>query len=141
MGNPSDFFECQKCGECCKGYGGTFLGDRDIDRISAHLEIDKDFFLGHYCAWSGGRPLLKTGDSGYCIFWDGLCTIHEVKPRMCKIWPFIESVLVDPTNWAMMKSVCPGIREDGNANDLIECVKRALDEYDRADGGHEGALA
>jgi len=128
----SEFFECQKCGECCKGYGGAFVSDHDLTRISQYLDIAPEHFLSDYCVWSGGRPLIKTAESGCCIFWDELCTIHKVKPRMCKIWPFIDSILVDTSNWAAIKSMCPGIRENGNPDDLVKCVKSVLAEYDKA---------
>jgi len=128
---PVDFFECQKCGECCKGYGGAFVKDNDIACISQHLDIDPERFLSDYCDWSGGRPLIKTAESGYCIFWDKLCTIHEVKPRMCKIWPFIDSILVDTSNWSIIQSVCPGIRDNGNLDALVKYVKSLLAEYDK----------
>ncbi len=82
--------------------------------------------------------MIKTAESGYCIFWDKVCTIHEVKPRMCKIWPFIESILLDPSNWAIIKSTCPGIRDDGDLVDLVEYVRIVLSEYDQAKGVHEG---
>ena len=138
---PSDFFECQECGDCCKGYGGTFVNDNDISRISLYLNIDKESFLNIYCDWSGGRPLIKCSESGYCIFWDKLCTIHEVKPRMCKIWPFIESILVDPSNWAIIKSMCPGIRDNDNMDDLAECVRNVLAEYDMLEKASEGVTS
>ena len=130
MTKSSDYFQCQKCGECCKGYGGVFVSGREIERISQHLQIDLDDFVRNYCQWSGNRPLIKTSDSGYCIFWDEVCTIHQVKPRMCKIWPFIESMLADPMNWAIIKSVCPGVRASIGPHELTECVRRALAEYE-----------
>jgi Fe-S-cluster containining protein len=129
--NPAAFFDCQKCGQCCKGFGGTFVTDRDVENISGFIGVEQDYFLSHYCHLSGGRPLIRTQESGYCVFWDELCTIHEVKPRMCKIWPFIESVLVDPSNWTSIQSVCPGVREKANLQDLAACVKRVLEEHDR----------
>ncbi|MBW2171572.1 MAG: YkgJ family cysteine cluster protein [Deltaproteobacteria bacterium] len=128
----SKFFECQKCGECCKGYGGAFVSDHDLTRISQYLDITPERFLSDYCDWSGGRPLIKTEESGCCIFWDELCTIHKVKPRMCKIWPFIDSIIVDTSNWAVIKSMCPGIRDNGNLDDLVKCVRSVLSEYDKA---------
>jgi Fe-S-cluster containining protein len=128
---PSVFFECQKCGECCKGYGGAFVTDRDVENISRYIGVAPDVFLRDYCDRSGSRPLIRMAESGYCIFWDELCTIHEVKPRMCKIWPFIDSLLVDPSNWTAIKSMCPGVRENGNLQDLVECVKSVLADHDR----------
>ncbi len=74
--------------------------------------------------------MIKISDSGVCVFLDEVCTIHEVKPRMCKIWPFLESMLVDPANWAGVQSVCPGIRGDAKQEDLAECVRHVLAEYE-----------
>jgi len=129
--DPSDFFECQKCGECCKGFGGTFLREHDIDRITEYLGIGRDEFLRRYCDWSGKRRLLRIAESGYCIFWDEVCTIHEVKPRMCKVWPFIDAILVDGSNWDMIKSVCPGVRDNGKPEALVDCVKRVLADFEK----------
>ncbi|RLB94316.1 MAG: YkgJ family cysteine cluster protein [Deltaproteobacteria bacterium] len=131
MVKPSDIFQCQMCGDCCRGYGGTFVNEREIQRISEYLKTDTKTFLSDYCTLSGGRPLIKTSESGYCIFWDKVCTIHKVKPRMCRVWPFIEAILIDPSNWSVIKSMCPGIRTDVSAKELTACVRQVLQEYER----------
>ena len=131
--DPSSFFQCQMCGDCCKGYGGTFLSQSEIKAISEYLHIDTAIFLKDYCQWSGKRPVIKTADSGYCIFWDRVCTIHQVKPRMCRLWPFIEGVLADPSNWAAMHSMCPGIQKEVNEEALVSCVKEILAEDGRGE--------
>ena len=117
------------CGDCCKGFGGTFVTKHDIDTISRSLDIDRTRFIKDYCQWSGKRPVIRTGPTGYCVFWDQVCTIHEVKPRMCKRWPFIESVIVDPSNWTAMHSMCPGIRTDVDEQELVACVRQELLKY------------
>jgi len=122
--DPAQVFTCQKCGECCRGYGGTFVTDKDIVNISKHLNIDSHRFVADYCELSGGKPILAQRQSGYCLFWDKLCTIHPVKPKMCRIWPFIESLLVDVSNWQAMASSCPGIRTDLPDRWVRECVKK-----------------
>ena len=94
-----DIFKCQECGDCCKGYGGTFITEKEIETIAAYIHTDPDTFVENYCQISGGKRILAQVGDMYCIFWDGLCTIHPVKPRMCKTWPFIESILVDTSNW------------------------------------------
>ncbi len=134
MFDPSDFFQCQMCGECCEGYGGTFVTHEDIEAISRHLNIDSESFVDDYCQNSGRRPLIKMGDSGRCVFWDQVCTIHEVKPRMCKLWPFIQNVVTDPANWAAMHSMCPGIRTEVDHQALAGCVKQVIAEYERGRG-------
>ena len=107
-----DIFKCQQCGDCCKGFGGTFITEKEIEKIAARVDTDPKTFVEKYCQVSGGKPLLGQGKDKYCIFWEGLCSIHPVKPRMCKIWPFLKSVLVDINNWHIMASLCPGIRTD-----------------------------
>ncbi len=123
---PSDIFECEKCGECCKGYGGTFVTDEDIKRIASYIDADKKTFKEKYCAVSGGKPVLVQADNGYCIFWDELCTIHPVKPRMCRAWPFIESVIKDTKNWGIMSASCIGINTNVPDDLLKEYVKHEI---------------
>ena len=129
--DPETIFSCQKCGECCRGYGGTFVTEKDIETISRYLKIDTQRFITRFCQLSGGKAVLAQGENGYCILWDKQCTIHPVKPEMCKKWPFIESLLVDPKNWQAMASSCPGILVDTPEPLIKECVKKVLSLYDR----------
>ncbi len=111
--NPDSLlFDCRQCGDCCRGYGGTYVSEEDIRRIAAHIGEDPARFQERYCQMSGRRPVLAQAANGYCVFWDKLCTIHPVKPRMCRRWPFIDAVLVDIQNWKSMGASCPGIRTD-----------------------------
>ncbi len=124
---PEDIFECQLCGDCCQGYGGTYLTRDDIAAISHHVAVDRETFLSEYCVISGRRPMLKQGPDGYCIFWNKLCTIHPVKPRMCRQWPYLEAVLVEPSNWKAMASCCPGMRTDLPDKIVIAGVRAYLE--------------
>ena len=45
---PSDFFECQKCGECCKGFGGIFITRKELTVIARHLGLTEDDFYRDY---------------------------------------------------------------------------------------------
>ncbi len=107
-----ELFECRMCGDCCRGYGGTYVSASDIQAIAAYLQIDPSDFRDQYCRRSGSRYVIAQADNGYCIFWDQLCRIHPVKPRMCRNWPFIAAVLKDVANWRIMGASCPGIRTD-----------------------------
>ena len=121
--NPPTLFKCLQCGDCCKGYGGTYVKDGDIEAISGFLALDPQQFVARYCVLSGNRPLLAQREDGYCIFWDGLCKIHAVKPLMCRKWPFIESLLVDFDNWLILADSCPGMRPDVSADTLKKFLK------------------
>ena len=117
-------FSCKKCGACCKGYGGTYVTEQDIRRIRAYIETDLVTVGDDFYQYSGTKPILAQRADGYCIFWDQICTIHPVKPRMCKDWPFIPSLLVDPFNWYVMASMCPGIRKETPPHLVQTVVKR-----------------
>jgi Fe-S-cluster containining protein len=123
---PGAIFECRQCGDCCRGYGGTFVSKRDIDAIASFLGTDPKSFVANYCRLSGKRPLLTQKEDGYCIFWDRICTIHPVKPQMCRRWPFIESVLRDVANWRIMASMCPGMMAEAPGSRVEECVRKAF---------------
>jgi Fe-S-cluster containining protein len=125
-----EIFKCQKCGACCKGYGGTFLTRKDIKTIAEYTGTDPRTFIARYCQLSGDKPILAQSPNGYCIFWDKLCTIHPVKPRMCSEWPFIKSVLVDVKNWHAMAGLCPGMRTDVIDDKIKACVRRERDKLD-----------
>ena len=40
-----DLFKCTMCGDCCKGYGGTFVTGKDINAISEYINTDPDTFV------------------------------------------------------------------------------------------------
>lgn len=124
--NGQDLFVCTMCGDCCKGYGGTYVSREDIAAIAAFLRMDPSETIRRYCRMSGGKYLLGQRPDGYCLFWEKACTIHHVKPRMCRQWPFISSVLVDPNNWLIMAGSCPGMRTDVSIRHVQACVERVL---------------
>ena len=131
---PSDcigsekLFECRKCGDCCKGFGGTFLTTEDVEAISRYIGANPEKFIARYCSLSGTKPVLAQRPDGYCIFWDRICTIHPVKPSMCRQWPFIECILVDAENWLIMANSCPGIQTDVPVDALQKYIKKKLAE-------------
>lgn len=126
MTDTNDIFGCTMCGKCCKGFGGTFVSEEEIKKIAAYVGSDPDTFIARYCQRSGRRMVLAQAEDGYCIFWDQQCTIHEVKPRMCKAWPFIKPVLVDAKNWRVMANSCPGMRQDLCDAEILQCVENEI---------------
>ncbi len=127
-GACAELFACTRCGACCKGYGGTYLSTADIDAIARYLKVTTAQLLTRCTQSSGGRPLIAQSADGYCIFWNKVCTIHPVKPQMCRQWPFIRSILVDVGNWRAMADSCPGMNADAPEARVRECVQRALND-------------
>lgn len=123
---PSTLFECRMCGDCCRGYGGTFINEAEMRAIAAYVALDPETFRRTRCQVSGERLVLAQGPDGRCVFWERLCTIHAVKPAMCRAWPFIAAILKDVDNWERMASVCPGMRRGAPPGQVLACVRREL---------------
>ena len=131
MYQGEEIFSCQQCGDCCKGYGGTYISSADMRAIADHIGMAPEQFEKKFCDQSGGRLLLAQQENGFCVFWrDKMCGIHPVKPKMCREWPFIRSVFKEPSNWKKMASMCPGIREEVPPEVVKACVQSKLDDSD-----------
>jgi len=119
-----DIFECRLCGQCCKGFGGTYVTQEDIQNICRYIHADPATFIDRYCDMSGSRPVLTTGESGTCIFFEPekQCTIHPVKPYMCRAWPFITTLIANPENWNTMANSCPGMKKGVAHEDIRRIV-------------------
>ena len=124
--DSAELFNCTKCGDCCQGFGGTYVTDADIDAIAAFIRVERSQFIEQFCERSGGQLLIAQAANGFCLFWDTVCTIHPVKPRMCKAWPFIDSILKDVTNWHIMAASCPGIRTDVPDEHVLKAVGKII---------------
>ena len=128
-----DIFQCKMCGDCCEGYGGTYITEQDIQRIAEFIGADPATFIDDYCDISCGKPVIKRGENGKCVFFDTACSIHPVKPRMCKAWPFLESVLSAFGNWAIMATACPGIRTGVPEALIRKQVREEIDKLNQAE--------
>lgn len=128
-----DIFECRQCGDCCKGFGGTYVTDQDISRIASFIRTDPDTFRNDFCDHSGSRSVLTLGPDGYCIFFHKKkqCMIHPVKPYMCKAWPFIKTIIKNPENWNAMADSCPGMKKDIPHKDLQQIVASEIQNLDQ----------
>jgi Fe-S-cluster containining protein len=128
----NDIFKCLQCGDCCKGFGGTYVNENDIFNISAYINCNPEQFIAKYCDRSGSRHVLALGNDGYCIFFDKTrqCTIHPVKPYMCKAWPFIQAVISHPENWDAMAGACPGMKKNIPHADLERIVRAEKTKLD-----------
>ncbi len=124
-----NIFECVQCGTCCAGYGGTYITENDIRSISEYIGVSAGEFTSRFCTVSAGKYILDQGEDGRCIFFSDAeqCTIHPVKPYMCKAWPFISAVIRHPENWDAMAGQCPGMKQ-GIDHDRIAKIAAAEKE-------------
>jgi len=124
---------CLKCGICCKRY--------TVPLSKNEAEFYKMVFGESTVERTNGKFVLRK-ISDKCIFQNGnLCSIQEVKPRNCKLWPFI--VFKKPLNkrtaklaeyeynneifYVYIDTFCKGINA-GNKS-IEEAVKEAILDY------------
>jgi len=97
-------FKCQGCGKCCyRVKEGLPVDSLDIYRMTRYLkQKDEDIqciddFLAKYaepCLLDECGYFLYTlktvGEENACIFLkDKRCSIHDEKPRVCKLYPYV----------------------------------------------------
>ncbi len=99
-------FECVHCGQCCTGRPGVVrVTDDKIDAIAHHSGLSRDQFTVRD---EPGMRLREEAD-GRCIFFDGHCTVHAVRPSQCRTYPFWYKNMRSEERWAQTCRECPGI--------------------------------
>jgi uncharacterized protein len=105
-------FTCSQCGDCCSGAPGyVWVNNEEIAALAALVGMSVAAFEDEYVRQVGIRKSLKEFPSGDCIFLDPAtrgCTVYDARPRQCRTWPFWDSNLKGPADWAHTCSVCPG---------------------------------
>jgi uncharacterized protein len=88
--DPSVFYVCQRCGNCCKWPGDVRIEEDEVAPIAAHLGLAEDEFLARYTRLRTNRTGLSLieKENHECIMLDGnACRIHPVKPAQCRGFP------------------------------------------------------
>ena len=83
--------KCKKCGWCCKNQS-AMLTLEDVKRLMVHFKCSYEQFSEKYLDKKMKIPYLKSP----CPFLDveNKCDIYHVRPKVCKIYPFIDFFLV-----------------------------------------------
>jgi uncharacterized protein len=122
--NPESLvFQCRQCGDCCAGRGGIFAKPDEVEAMAALLTLPVPEFCRLYMEASALGPRLTVAD-GVCVFLmaGGLCRVHPVKPFICRQWPFLPALLVDPDELANAKTACPGLNPECSHEDFVEAA-------------------
>lgn len=82
--------KCKKCGWCCKAQNAMLTPD-DIIRLLGHFKCSYEEFYEKYLDKKMKIPYLKSP----CPFLiDNKCDVYHIRPKVCKIYPFIDFLLV-----------------------------------------------
>lgn len=108
-------FECTQCGQCCTGAPGyTWVSEKEIETIAAHLQMEIAEFVRRYLKKVGDRwSLLEHPKTYDCVFLkDKKCQIYSIRPRQCRTFPWWAQNLKSPEAWERAGSRCEGIHSD-----------------------------
>lgn len=105
-------FECTQCGHCCSGSPGyVWVNQGEIESLAGIVGLSAEAFEEQYVRKIGVRKSLREFHNGDCVFFDSVtkrCSVYDVRPRQCRTWPFWESNLRSPGEWARTCESCPG---------------------------------
>ena len=152
-------FKCTGCGECCRHVKETVPVDsQDVFRITKHLrDSGSDIFCTDQFLERYAEPALidecgyfvyflkSVGEDHSCVFLkDNRCMIHTVKPRACRLYPFI----VDPNESGAHRYLYAKEREHHFQGPIVETrawMKKNFPKEDRefltADFSSAGTIA
>lgn len=90
-GQPTKiFYQCTRCGACCKWPGDVCIEESEIPAMAAHLGISVEQFIADYCCLRKNRQGLSImeNNEGACIMLENnACRINSVKPVQCREFP------------------------------------------------------
>ena len=136
-------FDCKMCGICCEGRGGIILTEKDTARLADSMGMTSKAFLEEYAELLDGKMTIRVGEDGACIFFrKGVgCSVHPVKPDVCRAWPFFRGNMVDRFSLAMAKEFCPGIATEASYEEFVAEGQKYLREngifaHDAVNGGN-----
>ncbi len=105
-------FTCSGCGDCCTGSPGyVWVNNEEIAKLAALVRKSIEDFEAEYVRQVGVRKSLVEYENGDCVFFDNKsrkCGVYNARPRQCRTWPFWDSNIRTPEDWAGICQVCPG---------------------------------
>lgn len=104
---------------------------KDQQRLATHLCMDVADMLEEYAQDQGGKPGLRTGEDGFCVFFaEGRgCTVHPGRPDICRAWPFFRGNLIDSMSWEMIQEYCPGVNPEAGHAEFVRQGLHYLREH------------
>ena len=103
-------FECQRCGDCCRGQPGyVWVMPEEAKEIAEFLSLPREEFAEKYLRKAGSHDSLTELPDGRCAFYgEEGCKIYPVRPMQCRTFPFWRSILVSVEEWWQCQGSCPG---------------------------------
>ncbi|MDF2577353.1 MAG: hypothetical protein K0S74_837 [Chlamydiales bacterium] len=110
-------FKCTQCGRCCTGSPGyVWLTEEEMQAMAKYLDMSLTQFTQRYVRKVNGRfSLLEYANQEEwgkydCVFLkDNRCSIHPVRPKQCRTYPWWPENLASPKHWDKATLTCEGV--------------------------------
>ncbi|MHA1231201.1 MAG: YkgJ family cysteine cluster protein [Candidatus Helarchaeota archaeon] len=135
-------FKCEKCASCCKDWKGTiYISIGEIESIANHLNLTLEEIFNKFIHFEEEFFIVDNTElkltyfvvnqiNNRCVFLkeNNECIIHEVKPFLCKIFPFWSIIMKDKEKFSEYSRKCKGLnRENGIFYDINK-IKELLNQ-------------
>lgn len=120
-------FQCQGCGDCCRGPGGyVWVTDEEARELAQALGMDFETFASTMLRRTpSGLALIDSG-KGDCplLLANGGCKVYKNRPIQCRTWPWWDENLASESRWNDAATRCPGMnRGEVHSQTVIDCEK------------------
>ena len=104
--------DCLKCANCCKTTGPLFT-NKDIDRISKHLNLKPIIFISEYLRIDEDDDYVLQRTPCKFLQNNNYCSIYDVRPKACAEYPHTDRKKQHQILNLNLKNteVCPGVFE------------------------------
>ncbi len=86
-----EHIDCLQCANCCTTTGPLFT-DRDIARISKHLNLKEANFIAQYLRIDEDQDFVLQQVPCPFLGDDNYCNIYDVRPKACAAYPHTDQV-------------------------------------------------
>ncbi|MCD8352125.1 MAG: YkgJ family cysteine cluster protein [Planctomycetaceae bacterium] len=124
-------FQCQGCGDCCRGPGGyVWVTMQEAQEIAAAIAMEFDRFAATMLRQTPSGLALVDGVHGDCPLLDakGGCLVYHKRPIQCRTWPWWDENLASPGRWEDAATRCPGMNK-GPAHSLVYIESERAKEF------------
>lgn len=130
-------FGCTGCGKCCTGSPGyVWIDEKEIDAMSATLNIPRDEFIRKYTRTIGNRLSLKEHPKNYdCVFLkEGkFCEVYQDRPKQCRTFPWWPENITSQKSWEETAERCEGINHPDAPIVSLADIQKQLKIIQKAD--------
>lgn len=123
-------FQCQGCGDCCRGPGGyVWITPEEARDMASALNMQFENFTATMLRQTLSGLALVDDRNGNCPFLDdhGKCRVYHQRPVQCKTWPWWEENLLSEKRWNDAATRCPGMNKGPVHSQLVIDCEKAKD--------------